>query len=110
MPGSPSLRASHTRYTAARYAQTVTARTPPRTDVGLTQLDHGSPALPPAGTRPEAMLPITGPKQYGTSTEDSANAPPKVRLSRTRKPALRNAKLAPRRTIPSAASVRGTNR
>ena len=29
-------------------------------DVGLIQLDHGSPALPPAGTRPEAIAPAIG--------------------------------------------------
>ena len=46
-------------------ARRSTASTPPRIDVGLTQLDHGSPALPPAGTRPEAIAPATAPMQYG---------------------------------------------
>ena len=78
--------------------------------MGLTQLLQGSPALPPEGTRPEAMLPTTAPRQYGTSTDESANAAPKLRWSRVRKTALRNAKLAPRSTMPSAARVSGTNR
>ena len=39
----------------------------------------------------------------------SANAAPKLRRSRVRNTALRNAKLDPRSTIPSAASVSGTN-
>ena len=33
------------------------------TDVGLTQLCSGSPARPPAGTRPDAMPPAMAPKQ-----------------------------------------------
>ena len=45
--------------------------------------------------------------QYGTSTDDSANAAPKLRWSRVRNTALRNAKLEPRSTMPSAASVSG---
>src|SRR3954471_9352782 len=82
---------------------------PPSTDVGLTQLETGSPASPPAGTRPDAIAPATAPRQYGTSTDDEANAAPKFRLSRILITALRNAKPEPRRTIPSAARVRGTN-
>ncbi len=89
---------------------TATASTPPRTDVGFTQLVQGSPAFPPEGTRPEAMLPTTAPRQYGTRTEESAKAAPKLRRSLVRNTALRNAKLAPRRTIPKAASVSGTKR
>ena len=76
--------------------------------MGLTQLDQGSPASPPAGTRPEATAPATAPKQYGTRTEAEANAAPKLRWSRVRMTTLRNAKLAPRRTMPSAARVKGT--
>ena len=88
----------------------MTASTPPRIDVGLTQLDHGSPALPPAGTRPDAIAPATAPMQYGTSTDDDANAAPKFALARAcANTALRNAKLEPRSTMPSAASVSGTN-
>ena len=41
----------------------MTASTPANTDVGFTQLDHGSPATPPAGTRPEAMAPAIAPMQ-----------------------------------------------
>src|SRR4051812_34187045 len=88
----------------------MTARTPPRIAVGLIQLSHGSPALPPDGTRPEAIAPATAPMQNGTSTDESANAAPKLRWSRVRNTTLRNAKLEPRSTIPSAAKVRGTNR
>ena len=55
------------------------------------------------------MPPAIAPMQYGTSTEDRANAPPKMRRFRVLTTALRNAKLAPRSTIPSAAMVRGTN-
>src|SRR6478735_1265967 len=108
--GSLRRRASHARYTDARYAQTATARTPPRIDVGLTQLSHGSPARPPDGTRPDAIAPATAPMQYGTSTDDAAKAAPKLRRSRVVNTALRNAKLAPRITIPNAAIVSGTNR
>src|SRR6186997_3261706 len=79
-------------------------------DVGLTQLCHGSPATPPAGTRPEAMPPTTAPRQYGTSTDEIANAAPKFRRELVRSNAFRKAKLEPRSTMPSAAIVSGTNR
>src|SRR4051795_7536204 len=79
-------------------------------EVGLTQLSHGSPATPPDGTRSEAMAPSAEPRQYGTSTDETAKAAPKLRWSRVRRTALRNAKLAPRSTMPSAASVSGTKR
>src|SRR6516165_2688988 len=82
---------------------------PPMIDVGLIQLDHESPARPPAGTRPEAMAPAMAPMQYGTRTDDIAKAAPKVRCSALRNTTLRNAKLDPRKTIPSATSVNGTN-
>ncbi len=87
----------------------MTASTPPRIDVGLTQLDHGSPAFPPAGTRPDAMAPATAPMQYGTISDDTANAAPKLRRLDVRDTSLRNAKLDPRSTMPSAASESGTN-
>src|SRR5215510_1531789 len=90
-------------------AHTTTASSPPSTDVGLIQLDTGSPALPPAGTRPDAIAPAMAPMQYGTSTDDVANATPKLRWLETRVTSLRNAKLAPRRTMPSAARLSGTN-
>ena len=76
----------------------------------MTQLCHGLPASPPAGTRPEAMAPATAPMQKGTSTDDAAKAAPKLRRSRVRITDLRKAKLAPRITMPSAAMVRGTNK
>src|SRR5829696_7582943 len=108
MSASPSRLASHTMYTAARYAHTVTASTPPRIEVGLIQLDHGSPALPPAGTRPDAMAPATAPMQNGTITDEVANAAPKLRWLDVRVTSLRNAKAEPRNTMPSAAIESGT--
>src|SRR5690349_9265597 len=108
-PASSARRASHTRYTEARYAATTTPSTPVTSDVGLSQLCTGSPAFPPAGTCPDAMPPAIAPMQKGTSTDDRANAPPKTRWYRVESTALRNAKLAPRSTMPSAAIVSGTN-
>ena len=60
--------------TAARYATATTASTPPSTEVGFIQLSTGSPASPPAGTRPVAMAPATAPKQNGTNSDPTANA------------------------------------
>ena len=74
----------------------------------MIQLFHGSPATPPAGIRPEAIAPTTAPMQYGTSTEDEANAAPKFRFQLVRVTALRNANPEPRSTMPSAAIVSGT--
>src|SRR5262245_27228687 len=108
MSSSANRRASQMRNTAARYAHTATASTPPRIEVGLIQLVQGSPALPPAGTCPEAMEPATAPMQYGTTTEEIANNPPKIRRHFVRFTSLRNAKLEPRSTIPNAASESGT--
>src|SRR3954468_11492954 len=106
---SASRRASHTRYTDARYATITTAITPPRMDVGLIQLLRGSPATPPAGIRPDAIAPTTAPMQNGTITDDDANAAPKFRLELVRVTVFRNANPDPRRTIPNAAIVSGTN-
>src|SRR4051794_17528654 len=91
--GCSARAASRTRYTAARYAHTVTAITPPTIEVEFTQLDHGSPALPPAGTRPDAIAPATAPMQYGTRIDEDANAAPKLRRDDVRCTSLRNAKL-----------------
>src|SRR3954453_237212 len=77
-------------------------------DVGLTQLDQGSPALPPAGTRPEAIAPATAPMQNGTITDDDANAAPKLRWLDVRVTSLRKANADPRNTMPSAAIDSGT--
>ena len=46
--------------------------------------------------------------QYGTRTEENAKIAPSARRSDVRKRLLRNAKLAPRNTIPRATRVRGT--
>ena len=75
----------------------------------MIQLVHGSPATPPAGTRPDAIAPTTAPMQYGTITDESANAAPKLRFELVRVTALRNAKPEPRSTMPRAAIVSGTN-
>ena len=56
------------------------------------------------------MAPAIAPKQYGTMTDEMANAAPKLRRSRVRKTALRKAKLEPRSTMPNAAIDSGTNR
>ena len=76
--------------------------------MGLIQLSHGSPALPPLGTRPDAIAPATAPMQNGTITDEIANAAPKLRRLEVSVTSLRNAKLEPRRTMPSAASESGT--
>ena len=47
--------------------------------------------------------------QYGTSTEEAANPAPKMRRLRVVTTTLRKAKLAPRRTMPRAAIISGTN-
>src|SRR5437763_13843268 len=109
MSARPRRLASATRYTEASEAQTVTARMPPRIDVGLIQLRHGSPAVEPAGTRPDAMAPAVAPMQYGTRTDENANAAPKLRCDEVRNTSLRKAKLEPRRTMPRAARLSGTN-
>src|SRR4051794_9199406 len=82
---------------------------PPRIDDGFSQLVHGSPALPPAGTRPDAMAPATAPMQNGTSTDDDAKAAPKLRWLDVRVTSLRKANEEPRNTMPSAAIESGTN-
>ena len=70
-------------------------------EVGFSQLLHGSPGLPRRRALARlAMLPATAPRQKGTSTEERANAAPKLRRSRVRNTALRNAKPAPRSTMP----------
>ena len=83
--------------------------TPPRIDVGLTQLFHGSPASPPAGTRPDAIAPDHRAHairhEHRRRGERRAEVPP---VSACVSTALRNAKPDPRRTMPSAASVSGT--
>ncbi len=55
------------------------------------------------------MAPATAPMQNGTSTDDAANAAPKFRWLDVRVTSLRNAKLEPRNTMPSAAIDSGTN-
>ena len=59
--------------TAARYAPVATNRTPTRIETGFSQLDQGSPAALPGGTRPEAIAPTTVPMKNGVITEEAAN-------------------------------------
>src|ERR1044072_2482276 len=56
------------------------------------------------------MAPATAPMQYGTRIDEDAKAAPKFRRDDVRCTSLRNAKLEPRRTMPSAARLRGTKR
>src|SRR4051812_9701400 len=76
-------------------------------DVGPSQLDHASPATPPAGTRPEAMPPATAPMQNGTSTDEGGNRGPEVRWLRVGETGFAEGKVAPRRPIPEGGKVRG---
>src|SRR5581483_5177334 len=78
----------------------MTARTPPRIDVGLSQLLN----VPP-GTRPDAMPPATVPRKNGVTTDELA----KDALASADEPALRKANPDPRSTMPSAARPGGTN-
>jgi hypothetical protein len=55
------------------------------------------------------MPPAIAPMQNGTSTDERANAAPKMRRKLRVTTALRKAKLAPRNTMPSAAIASGTN-
>ena len=55
------------------------------------------------------MAPATAPMQYGTSSDEVAKIAPYRLRSRVVKTLLRNAKLEPRNTMPSAARVSGTN-
>src|SRR4051812_22334704 len=81
--------------------------TPPRADVGLTQLVMTSPAAIPGGTRPEATPPTTAPRKYGVISDDNANEAPRNRRMPSVVMLLRNANAAPRAIIPKAASVSG---
>ena len=80
---------------------------PVNSDVGLIQDDHGSP-YPPSGTRPEASEPAIVPRKNGASTEEVANTTPNSFACHSVSLYLRNAKLAPRRTMPTSASTSGT--
>jgi hypothetical protein len=50
--------------------------------VGLSQLDHGSPAALPIGTRSEAIPPITVPRAKGVRIEEIAKTVSIARSSR----------------------------
>src|ERR1700682_2113170 len=101
--------ASAVRNTPAKNAHVVTARQPPTNDVGLSQDLIWSP-YPPAGTRPDATAPTTVPKKNGVITDDPAKIAPNNLACVNVAAYLRNAKLAPRNTIPTSASHNGMNR
>ena len=88
----------------------ATASSPTSADVGFSQLVHGSPAALPAGTRPLAIAPPAAPRKNGVTTEEIANTALAARRAVTLSATGRNAKAAPRSTIPRAARVSGTNR
>ena len=78
---------------------------PTRSDVGFSQLVHGSPAALPAGTRPLAIAPPAAPRKNGVTTDEIAKTAFAARARSARSATGRKAKAAPRRTIPSAASA-----
>src|SRR5258708_14615139 len=108
-PGIPTRPASAVRNTPARNAHVVTARQPPTSEVGLTHELIRSP-YPRAGTRPEAIAPATVPKKNGAISDDAAKIAPNNLAWLKVSAYLRNAKLAPRNTIPASASINGMNR
>jgi len=64
---------------------------------------------PPAGIRPDAIAPATVPRKNGVITDEAAKIAPKNRAWAKVSAYLRNAKLAPRNTIPANASISGMN-
>src|SRR4051812_1606861 len=99
---------SAVRNTPARKTQVVTARQPPTSDVGLSHDPTASP-YPLAGTRPEATAPATVPRKKGVISDEPAKIAPNNRACAIVAEYLRNAKLAPRNTIPANASIIGMN-
>ena len=81
--------------------------TPPRIEVGFTQLVMTSPCAMPGGTRPEATPPTTAPRKYGVTRDDRANDKPRNRRIGSVVMLLRKAKAAPRAIMPNAARVNG---
>src|ERR1700687_1167894 len=108
-PGIPTRAASAVRNTPARNAHVVTARQPPTSDVGLIHELIRFP-YPRAGTRPEAIAPATVPRKNGAISDDPAKIAPNNLAWVNVAAYLRNAKLAPRNTIPASASINGMNR
>src|SRR6202165_5712811 len=100
-PVIPARAASAVRNTPARNAHVVTARQPPTSDVGLIHEPIRLP-YPPAGTRPEAIAPATAPRKNGVISDDPAKIAPNNLAWANVSAYLRNAKLAPRNTIPAS--------
>src|SRR3954464_6686473 len=105
----PARAASAVRKTPARKPHVVAARPPPTMDVGLIHDPTRSP-YPSAGTRPDAMAPAAAPRKNGGITDDAAKIAPKRRACAKVSAYLRNAKVAPRKTIPASARRSGINR
>ena len=76
----------------------------------MIQLSIGSPAALPIGTRPDTIAPTAAPRKNGVTTDEMAKTAPAARRPVRFAAVGRKAKAAPRRTIPSAARLRGTNR
>ena len=83
-----------------------TAITPPMSDVGLSHDDQTSPR-PSAGTRPDATAPATVPRKNGVISDAPAKTTPNSRACAIVAAYLRNAKAAPRSTMPSSANSIG---
>ena len=64
--------------------------------------------MPVAGTRPDAIAPTTAPRKNGVISEEPANTTPNNRAWPSVAAYLRNAKPAPRSTMPSSARNSGT--
>src|SRR3954451_20573334 len=103
----PSRAASAARNAAARYAQLVTASSPMKTDVGLSQLQNGAPVALPTGTRSVAMPPIAAPSANGVRIEEIEKVIWMILDSRGLAAPLWTAYAAPRKMIPSAAMNSG---
>ncbi len=88
----------------------ATNSTPIKIETGFSQLDHGSPAALPTGTRPDAIAPTTVPMKNGVITDEAANRCSAKLRSLGRFTTSWKANPEPRRTIPSAARHSGMNR
>ena len=108
MSGCRARMESAARKTAARWAPTATVVSPTVTEVGFHQLVRASPLAFPTGTRPDAIPPTAAPRKNGTSTDDSANVPPRTRASAIVAASPLSANADPRKMIPIAAANNGT--
>src|SRR3954469_25611830 len=105
----PARAASAVRNTPARKTHVVAARHPPTIDVGFIHDPMRSP-YPSAGIRPDAMAPAAAPRKNGVITDEAAKIAPKRRAWGKVSEYLRNANVAPRKTIPASAATSGMKR